>query len=108
MKTVDILPGSPVIQISRSRNEFEAIKGNPTKGAIRNWEYILRRHFEDYRRETPSTRHNLTPYQQWVLLLIHREFKSWKDNGTRLEEIKSWVKKNKEKIRKQVYDDENQ
>ena len=108
MKTIDIFPDSPVIQVSRSRNEFEAIKGNPTKGAIRNWEHILRRYLSDYREETPSTKYNLTPYQQWVLLIIHQEFKGWKDNGTRLDEIKSWVKKNKEKIRKKVYDNENQ
>ena len=104
MITVDIYPGTTDIQISCSRNDFERIKGYPSKGAIRNWEYILRRYFEDYRNETPSTKYPLTPYQQWVLLIIHQEFKSWKNNDTRLGEIKAWVKKNKEKIRKEIYD----
>jgi len=96
-----------VIQISRSRNDFAAIEGNPTKGAVRNWESILRRYLSDYREETPSTDHDLTPYQQWVLLVIHQEFSGWKNNHTRLKGIEGWVKKNKETIRRKVYD-ENQ
>jgi hypothetical protein len=106
--TVDILPGSPITRMSLSRNEFVEIEGNPTKGAIRNWEGILRRYLSDYREETPSTDHDITPYQQWVLLVIHQEFRGWKNNHTRLKAIEAWVKKNKEKIRKKVYDNENQ
>ncbi len=104
MVTVDILPGSPDIQISRSRNDFERIKGNPTKGAIRNWEEILRLFLEDYWKETPSTQHRLTPYQQWVLLAVHREFNDWKDNHTRLPEIEAWVKKNRQQLSKENYE----
>lgn len=104
MTTIDILPGSAEIEMHRSRNKFSAPKGKPKKGAIRNWEEILRLFLEDYWKETPSTQHDLTPYQQWVLLEIHEEFKHWENRHTRITAIEEWVKKNREHLSKENYE----
>jgi hypothetical protein len=104
--TVDILPGSTEVKVPRSRNEFCG-KGNPSKEAVRNWERVLRRYLADYREESPSANHDLTPYQQWVLLVIHQEFRGWKNNHTRLDEIRAWIKRNKEQIRKEKYENQS-
>ncbi len=104
MRTIDITPHG--IRTTLSRNQFTLIRGHPSKGAIKNWEDCLNQCLSDYRNEAPNRDYPLTPYQQWVILQVHRECGSYPPK-TRLSQIREWIKQNRNQLRKENFENES-